>query len=82
MLSEKGFLKAGERAVFAEPQRVAEVRRSCSLPGEQFETVDTEAMSTLSLDRLPQDLVTLLALVLSFHGNSQHILRDPLEGGI
>lgn len=53
-----------------------------SRAGEQFETVDTEAMSTLSLDRLPQDLVTLLALVLSFHGNSQHILRYPLEGGV
>lgn len=79
MLSEKGFLKVGERAGFAEP---GEWLRSCRLPGEQFETVDTEAMSTLSLDRLPQDLVTLLALVLSFHGNSQHILRYPLEGGV
>ena len=39
-------------------------------------------MSTLSLDWLPQDLVTLLALVLRFHGNSQDTLGYPWKGGV
>ena len=53
---------------------------SSRLPGEEFKTVDTEAMSALRLDRLPEHLETLLALVLILHGHREHAAGDPSEG--
>ena len=41
--------------------------RTSSLPGELLEAVYTEAVATLSLDRLPQDLKTLLTFVFILH---------------
>lgn len=43
--------------------------RTSSLPGELLEAVNTEAMAALSLDRLPQDLETLLTFVFILHGH-------------
>lgn len=43
--------------------------RTSSLPGELLEAVYTEAMATLSLDRPPQDLETLLTFVFILHGH-------------
>lgn len=43
--------------------------RTSSVPGELLEAVYTEAVATLSLDRLPQDLETLLTFVFILHGH-------------
>lgn len=43
--------------------------RTSSLPGELLEAVYTEAVAALSLDRLPQDLETLLTFVFILHGH-------------
>lgn len=51
--------------------------RTSSLPGELLEAVYTEAVAALSLDRLPQDLETLLTFVLILHGHGQHTEGDP-----
>lgn len=51
--------------------------RTSSLPGELLEAVYTEAVAALSLDRLPQDLETLLTFVLILHGHRQHTEGDP-----
>lgn len=43
--------------------------RTTGVPDELLEAVYTEAVATLSLDRLPQDLVTLLTFVFILHGH-------------
>lgn len=48
---------------------VVGVLRTSSLPGELLEAVYTEAVATLSLNRLPQDLETLLTFVFILHGH-------------
>lgn len=50
-------------------QTLAGGLRTSSLPGELLEAVYTEAVATLSLNRFPQDLETLLTFVFILHGH-------------
>lgn len=53
--------------------------RTSSLPGELLEAMDAEAVTTLSLDRLPQHLETLLTFVFVLHGHRQHTEGNPRQ---
>lgn len=68
--------RAGKR--FALHEAVGGLRTS-SLPGELLEAMDAEAVTTLSLDRLPQHLETLLTFVFVLHGHRQHTEGNPRQ---
>lgn len=68
--------RAGKR--FALHEAVGGLRTS-SLPGELLEAMDAEAVSTLSLDRFPQHLETLLTFVFVLHGHRQHTEGNPRQ---
>lgn len=43
------------------------------VPGELFKTENAETMSTLRLERFPQNVLALLTLIFKFHGHGQDL---------